>query len=57
MEDNFLGKLIRSDFISTVNLDNISTYDLGCELLKRLQDESNNEMNFHFWIMLIYFRV
>lgn len=46
MEENFLGKLIRTDFISKVELNDISTYDLGCELLKRLQIESNNEFSF-----------
>lgn len=43
MEKEFLGKLIRSEFISKANLDNISTYDLGCEILQRLQSQENNQ--------------
>ncbi|MBL1210786.1 methyltransferase domain-containing protein [Geminocystis sp. GBBB08] len=47
MVDNFLGKLIRTDFVSNVELDDISTYDLGCELLKRLEVESDNQSLSH----------
>lgn len=45
-EEKFLGKLIRSEFISQAELQDISTYDLGCEILKRLQSQENHQYLF-----------
>jgi tetratricopeptide (TPR) repeat protein len=41
-QEKLLGTLIRSEFISQTELKHVSNYDLGCEILQRLQSPESN---------------